>query len=175
MKFKEETEMAKEAYIEIDGKRTQLTVEQMKALGIYEEPKKNPFDRVKKDKQYYYITNGGDVDCGTDYYWESDNKRHKVANYCTDKELMQQRALHETLNRLLWRFSMENCGEKINWNNGYLSKYVIVYDHRNEKFEIRQYDFTHFGTIYFHTKEIAQRAIEEIILPFMKEHSDFFW
>ena len=124
--------MAKEAYIEIDGKRTKLTVEQMKVLGIYEEPKANPFERVEKDKQYYYITNGGDVDCGPDYYWESDNKRHQVANYCTDKEILQQRALHETLNRLLWRFSIENDGGKINWNNIDKHKYVIYFDNESK-------------------------------------------
>lgn len=168
--------MAKEAYIEIDGKRTQLTVEQMKALGIYEEPKKNLFDRVEKDKQYYYITNGGDVDCGTDYYWESDNKRHQVANYCTDKEILQQRALHETLNRLLWRFSIENDGSKINWNNIDKHKYVIYFDNESKKFTTTEYRFMKFdGCIYFHSKSIAQKAIEEIIIPFMKEHPDFIW
>ena len=31
------------------------------------------------------------------------------------------------------------------------------------------------GCIYFYSKSIAQKAIEEIIRPFMKEHPDFIW
>ena len=170
--------MAKEAYIEIDGKRTQLTVEQMKALGIYEEPKANanPFKRVEIRKKYYNISTAGDVVSTYEANDNYDNGRYKAANYCTDKELMQQRALHETLNRLLWKFSMENEGDKIDWENGKFDKWYICYENRTEI--MRTSDNCHQkneGTIYFHTMQIAKRAINEIILPFMKEHPDFIW
>ena len=168
--------MAKEAYIEIDGKRTPLTIEQMKALGIYEEPKKSSFDRVEKKQSYYYITNCGHVYETTDYSFESDNTRHDIANYCTDKEILQQRVLHETLNRLLWRFSMENDGDKIDWKDNYSEKYVILSDNKDKCFKVQCYHFTKsIGSIYFATEKIAQRAIDEIIIPFMKENPDFIW
>lgn len=61
--------MAKECYLEIDGKRTKLTNEQLKALGLYEEPKKSPFDRVEKEKSYYLIDNCGCVASIRDYCW----------------------------------------------------------------------------------------------------------
>ena len=167
--------MAKEAYIEIDGKRTPLTIEQMKALGIYEEPKKNPFDRVEKNRNYYYITNCGHVYETTDYFFESDNSRHDLANYCTDKEILQQRALHETLNRLLWRFSMENDGDKINWDNDDECKYYVYCYYPDKKFTVEYTVYIKFFEPYFYTKEIAQRAIDEIIIPFIKEHPNFIW
>lgn len=166
--------MAKEAYIEIDGKRTQLTVEQMKVLGIYEEPKANPFERTKYNKKFYYISSIGKTEDLEDMRGDFSNNLFNVANYCTDASIMQQRALHETLNRLLWRFSMENDGDKIDWKDNYSAKYVILFDNKNKCFKVYCYSITKFnGSIYFSTEKIAQRAIDEIIIPFMKEHHDF--
>lgn len=169
--------MAKEAYIEIDGKRTKLTVEQMKALGIYEEPKvKNPFERVENNEKFYFINDCGMIGESNDCRGFFQNKVLDVANYCTDKELMEQRALHETLNRLLWRFSMENDGNKINWNDIFQRKYLIYFDHESNKFSVTDFRFMKFdGSIYFYTKEIAQKAIDEIIRPFMRRNPDFIW
>ena len=48
-----------ENYIVINGKRAELTEEQMKVLGI--EVKKNPFDRVSSDDRYYYTIVSSDV------------------------------------------------------------------------------------------------------------------
>lgn len=170
--------MAKEAYIEIDGKRTKLTVEQMKALGIYEEPKANtnPFERLEIGDSYYYIHSNGELCRAKEFDYVSAEKRYKVANYCTDKELMQQRAFHETLNRLLWRFSMENDASKINWNYIYQRKYLIYFDTESKNFGITDYRFMKSnGCIYFYSKSIAQKAIDEIVRPFMKEHPNFIW
>ena len=168
--------MAKECYLEIDGKRTKLTDEQLKALGLYEEPKKSPFDRVEKEKSYYLIDNCGCVASIRDYCWGADKTRHDIANYCTNREIMQQRAWHETLNRLLWRFSMENGYDKINWHNGNYDKYLIYFDHSCSTLYVAQHsEYDYVGTICFVTREIAARAIEEIVKPFMVKHPDFIW
>ena len=167
--------MAKEIYLTVDGKQVALTDEQLKALGLYEEPKKSPFERVKEEK-YYIISNTGTIECIKDLNWDSDRERYNIANYCTDKRLLKQRALHEILNRLLWRFSMQNDGDKIDWENGKFDKWLIYYEKNSSSFKIA--DNCHQqteGTIYFHTKGIAYRAIDEIILPFMKEHPEFVW
>lgn len=167
--------MAKDCYLEIDGKRTKLTDEQLKALGLYEEPKKSPFERVKEET-YYIIGNTGTIEGIKDHKWNSDRARYNIANYCTDKKLLQQRSLHEILNRLLWRFSMQNDGDKIDWNNGEFDKWYIYYEKKSSSFTIADNCYQQSeGAIYFHTKKIAQRAIDEIILPFMEEHTDFVW
>lgn len=169
--------MAKEAYIEIDGKRTPLTIGQMKALGIYEEIKKSPFDMVEKGEYYYFINSCGKLENTKDFYWESDYEKHEIANYCADKEILQHRALHETLNRLLWRFSMENEGDKIDWKSEKSSrKWYIYFDEDCGCYKIDFNMCLHYeGTIYFHTKEIAQKAIDEIVRPFMRRNPDFIW
>lgn len=152
-----------ENYICINGKKAELTEEQMKALGI-ELPNDNPFDKAEMRKIYYYISPVGDVT----YAHETENPFDKycfdVANYCTDKAIMEQRALHETLSRLLWRFSEQNGGKGMfgiaDKGNGNFCSMIENYRYLDPTFK---------------TADIANRAIKEIIKPFMAEHPDFVW
>ena len=159
-------------YICINGKKAELTEEQLKALGI-ELPKANPFERQTARKPFYFITNKGNVEYGVevkDFHCEG---LHKTANYCTDKPLLEQRALHETLNRLLWRYSMEHDGDKINWSDS--STKCRIYYERGEYALVNNYKENAIGAVYFHTNEAAKNAIEEVIKPFMAAHPDFKW
>ena len=162
-------------YICIDGKKAELTPEQLKALGI-EVKKKNPFDRGKRSNVYYYILETGIVGWYREVNDSCDSKMFDVANYCTDKALMEQRAFHETLYRLLWRYSMEHDGDKIEWSDKSKYKYKLVFDYEDNKVVI---DFNRvwgdIGVTCFYTREIAENAIKEIIEPFMKEHPEFKW
>lgn len=161
-------------YIVINGKKAELTEEQLKALGI-EVPKVNAFGR-RNNEGYYFVYANGDIGSAYDYNTTYDAEMHNVANYCTDKALMEQRALHETLNRLLWRFSMEHDGDKIGWQNPMSSKAYIYYDYQTKGWSITTtLKFRDVGQIYFYAKEIAKQAIEEIIKPFMAEHPEFKW
>ncbi len=169
-------------YICINGKKAELTEEQMKALGI-ELPKANPFERVVNHTTndfygYYFINSVGAVDNTVDHGLPNgngtDDIRFRTANYCTDKAIMEQRALHETLNRLLWRYSMEHDGDKINWNCRNSKKYFIYYNHVSGNYGIDgKYDFNFVADVYFYRYEIAENAIKEIIEPFMKAHPEF--
>lgn len=162
-------------YICINGKKAELTEEQMKALGI-ELPKKNPFKRAGNRIAFYYITNKGNVEYGVEIDDFHCNELYKAANYCTDKAILEQRALHETLSRLLWRYSMEHDGDKIKWNDPNSTKWFIYYDHRSCRFYAHnKWDFEYLGTISFCSKEIAEAAIKEVIEPFMKAHPEFKW
>ena len=161
-----------ENYICINGKKAELTEEQLKALGI-ELPKKSPFERVEKGEKYYCIEALGNVCSYTEDYYGIDTQAYDIANYCTDKSIMEQRALHETLNRLLWRYSMEHDGDKINWDN-YVCNYRIARHRSNGKFFVDFNDGSQdVCAVYFYTKEIALNAIEEIVKPFMKAHPEF--
>lgn len=166
-----------EAYIEIDGKRVPLTKEQLQALGL-EPEKKNPFDRLKygATSLYYFITAEGTVYGKYDNCGGTELCRHFVANYCTDEKLMEQRALHEILNRLLWRYSMEHGGDEIDWSNPDQGRYVLYYNYRNKEWiPTSVFSVRYLGNVYFISDEIAQAAIEEIIEPFMAEHPEFEW
>lgn len=164
-------------YICIDGKKAELTKEQLKALGI-ELKKVSPFEKkpARVKELYYYIDSKGQASKDEDMGIHTDTRRYETANYCTDANLMQQRALKETLNRLLWRFSMENGGDEIDWRNKNQHKYYIEYKYDTDLFNSECfYYIKNQGTEYFISREIANRAIDEIVKPFIAEHPEFIW
>ena len=158
--------------LEIDGRRIELTDEQVEKL-----LKSDNNDSFRRDisKLYYYIDDCGKIKNSSESNHIVDELRHNTANYCTDRELMQQRALHEILHRLLWRFSMENDGDKIDWDCNNKNKYKIYRSEINKGFYAELNYEVKSNTIYFYSKEITERAIKEIIEPFMKEHPEFVW
>ena len=153
-------------YICINGNKTELTEEQLKQLGI-EIPKANPFNKKERQK-YYFIDWEGTVDYNYDDS-DYDVRAYSIANYCTDESLMEQRALHETLNRLLWRYSMEHDGDKVKEEcHGVIRCRKGVYEAYTS--------FGHsLGEAKFYDIITAQNAIKEIVEPFMKEHPEFKW
>lgn len=153
-----------ENYICINGKKAELTDEQMKTLGI-ELPNTSPFNRVKYMRDaYFYITSDGCVYTDFDGHGNISNYRFNAANYCTDKAIMEQRALWETLSRLLWRFSEQNGGRGV----------FSITDKGNGNFYPMIENFRYLEPT-FKTSDIAKRAIKEIVEPFMAEHPDFVW
>lgn len=161
-----------ENYIVINGKKAELTKDQLKALGI-EVSKASVFDRRKKGEEYYYINYQGKVEytCESNLSWDEDV--YNIANYCTDKTLMEQRALHETLDRLLWRFSMANGGDKIDWEDSDTYKYAIYYDCSTREFCVNYFYFSKYSSVCFYSKEVAERAVNEVIKPFIAAHPEF--
>lgn len=166
-----------ENYIVINGKKAELTEEQLKSLGIETKKIETPKEKFERkfNQRYYTIRNDGIIYETEEQYANFDDNVYNVANYCTDKELMEQRALHEILNRQLWRFSCENGELENKWN--YRNPHFFIhYDLRFKQFEYSickecQYQ----GVIYFPSMEIARKAVDEIIKPFMEEHPDFVW
>lgn len=155
-------------YICINGKKAELTKEQLKALGI-ELPKVSPFERVEKGDKYYIIDGSGHVFQAYEFKDSQDDRAFNNGNYCTDKSIMEQRALHETLNRLLWRYSMEHKAENHTpceiFYDCELKKWLSCYLNRKCNYLSPRFD----------SKEIAENAIEEIAKPFMESHPNFKW
>lgn len=161
-----------ENYIVINGQKMELTKEQMEKLGI-QENKENPFERKICEKFYYIIVSGMVNEAiDNDTLWDVDI--YRTANYCRDKKLMQQRALHETLDRLLWRFACENGELENPWDNKHYH-YMIYYQNDTKEFLIDQAQTFHHHGVYFSSYAIAQRAIEEIVIPFIEKNPDFVW
>lgn len=138
------------------------------------EPDKNSFERIKYGDEYFFISAFGTVITCTEMDCGFDGSRFETANYCTDKSLMEQRALHETLNRLLWRYSEEHGGDN-EWDmkgqndHWYIcgSPGAFAVDYQNFHKRI--------GNVYFAESGIAYDAIRDIVEPFMAEHPEFVW
>ena len=135
----------------------------------------NPFGAYE-GLPYYYIDCLGGVTGVKDSRSVADSHLVAIANYCRDEEMMKQRALHETLNRLLWRYKMVN--DVISNSD---NQYVIV----KEKDRLYVADLSHvcdwfigrslFGVPYFNSGIVAVSAIEEVVEPFLAEHPEFVW
>ena len=149
-------------YICINGKKAELTEEQMKALGI--DLPKGPFSRAAVGGEYFYISPDGNVLMEFDRHGTASGKYFDAANYCTDKVIMEQRAMHEILSRQLWRFSEQNGGRGM----------FSIADKGNGSFGAMKEGYRYLEPT-FKTSDIAIRAIVEIIRPFMKAHPDFVW
>ena len=164
-------------YICIDGVKVSLNdsqVSELRAIFEKREAEKNsPFKRQKYGDDYYYITSNGKIDASFETNCDVDSVRHDNANYCTDEELLDQRALEEILARRLWRYSMEHGGDKIYWSDGQC-KYVIYYDAEDGLFYTTSNTICQtINTTYFVDRETALNAIKEVVEPFMKEYPGF--
>lgn len=137
----------------------------------------NDFEKVKTIENYYYINSQGSVSIAHEIGSGVDRGRHKVANYCTDKNKMKARAEQESIFRKLWRLSEESggCESQLRDKNQFV--YYIVQNTNNTNYSIRETNDVHevIGTVYFPSKEVAQRAIDEILEPYFCEKLEEFF
>lgn len=165
----------REIKLTIDGKEVQLTETQLKALGIeVEKKRKNPFDRVAVDDMYYFIRHFGDVDGYRQAHDYEDDALFNTANYFNDEQFAEQVALHQLLYRKLLKFAYDNRFEDIEWNN-LNDHWYIFYNYAGCCFDCQRNDGCKSQNVYFSSEEAAERAIKEVVRPFMKEHPNFVW
>lgn len=165
-------------YICIDGVKVLLNdsqISELRAILEKRETEKSPlFERQSYGDEYYFINSIGEVGSSCDFTYDYDSIRHDNANYCTDEELLKQRALEEILARRLWRYSMEHGGDKIDWGDSQQKKFAIFWDAADGLFYItNNVGCQTINTTYFVDYETAMNAIKEVVEPFMKEYPDF--
>ena len=159
-------------YAVINGKRVELTKEQVEALGVNK--RKNPFERVDKNENYYFITSRGAVLNYVDINDMTDRELRHIVNYFNDEQFAKQVALHQLLYRKLLKFAYENECEDVEWDAEHTHWY-IYYNIDNDKFDIDENTICKQQGVYFSTSRGAERAIKEVIKPFIKEHPEFVW
>jgi len=161
----------------LDGKEYELSAELVEKIEaeVAEQEKREadrlaeqgPFARVKR-KPYFLINGVGKVCTLSEGATNTDDELYSIANYCHDRGMIEQRALHEILNRLLWRYSEgRGGGEK---RGGY-----FIYRSNMEDMRVGHCTYATCGDVYFRKKEVAEAAIEEVVKPFMAEHPEFVW
>lgn len=161
-------------YAVINGKRVELTDEQVKALGI--ETEINPFNRMGLGSYCYAPHYDGTARTFTEDGSTAVNLMHRNCNYFNDKDFAEQVALHQLLYRKLLKFAYDNgCEDTAEWDcrNRH---YHIIGNFNGKDFGFDSNDvFKQQGTVYFSSKEGALQAIKEVVKPFMKEHPEFVW
>ena len=162
-------------YIVINGKKAELTEEQLKALGIEVKKKRNnPFNSELKYEDKYFIIDEQGVK--TFFYVPIiDEYMLNNGNCFNDEDFANQVYLHELLNRKLLKYAQDNeCEDNQKWN-GAIKHYYIVYNEPYKNFEVTSSYFKALNTVYFPSICTAKDAIEDVIKPFMENHKEFRW
>ena len=76
-----------ENYIMLNGKRVDLTKEQIEKLGL--QINKNPFERTSMGEKFYFIGSDGFVCWSFETNEFIMRDKYNAGNYCTDKELLK--------------------------------------------------------------------------------------
>lgn len=160
-------------YAVINGKRIKLTDEQVEMLGV--EKRKNPFERVNKDENYYFITSKGEVLNYIDINDMTDRELYNCINYFNDEQFANQVALHQLLYRKLLKYAYDNGYEDMSKWDGRNRHLAIRYDDVCNAFTTYDHNMYKAQEVYFSSEEGARSAIKEVIEPFMKEHLEFVW
>ena len=111
-----------------------------------------------------------------EYYWyidallDTQSYKNVNTNYddsliklgvCTNKGIVENRAFNERLSRTLWKFKLENDNVELDWE-----KWFVVSISNKLCVEATCTEFI-AGVTYFSTKEIAKRAIKEVVEPML--------
>lgn len=162
-----------DSYIVINGKRSELTKEQLKTLGV--EVRKNPFERCAAGEKYVTILGDDSIREFFDNNDLCDNGVYNAVNYFNNEQFARQVALHQLLYRKLLKFAYDNeCEDTAEWN-GINQHWFIRYSCDTGNFVICVDHYYKGQNVYFSSEEAVKRAIKEIVEPFMEEHPDFVW
>lgn len=160
----------------INGKEVKLTEEQIKALDLVLGRKLlNPFDRAGKYEGYYCIKETGEIYTYYDNRGSFDNVLYAESNYFNDKDFANQVALHQMLYRKLLKFAYDNGIEDTSEWDGCNQHWAIRYNGTLNKFIAHYQRGYKAQGVYFSSEEGAERAIHEVVEPFIKEHPEFEW
>lgn len=128
---------------------------------------KNPYGRVDYKDWYYAIEREGYIASLADYS-NYDNRMFNIANYFNNKEYAIYIAFKETLMRKMDRFAWDHNAKAIDWGNG-VTKYYIIFSHIDNELIVRGASmYMSNDIIYFTSKKIAEKALEEFKDDLMK-------
>lgn len=116
------------------------------------------WERVEGCMCYSISSNG--VFGTIDFRYEKDNERYKKANYFSTEEKAEEIKFKQMVFRKLQRFSDENGGNEIDWDDVVQAKWCIYYNHKIKKLYACDCYNIRYQCVYFHSKGVAEKAIE---------------
>lgn len=124
----------------------------------YVENQLTGWERVDKFDKYFSIQDDGESSVYYENFSEYDDYVYENANYFSTKEKAEEIDFKQTLFRKLQRFSDENGGNEIDWNDADQTKYGIVYETKANAVSVRVCTVQRFGEVYFQSYEAAKEA-----------------
>ena len=139
--------------------------EQRIAEWLEQEAEKPNIFEPRERETYYSVNYGGRI---TEFENRNlsafDKKIINFGNACTDKSVMERKAHDMKLWSLLWNFAEEN-NDEMDWDDAEEYKYYIYKDCMSKRWSIASNLTCRKMVIYFSSHELAQRAIDEIVIP----------
>lgn len=167
-----------ENYIVINGKKAELTEEQLKQLGINVEVKKETLFTRNHDPKglYWSISSTGGIMSQHEDNASFDDALYENVNYFNDYKFAKQVALQQLLYRKLLKYAYESDAIVTDWTDPNSQKYFISKSMKKNTFHVNWNTMIKSGCeVYFTSKEVTERAIEDVVKPFMEEHPEFVW
>lgn len=166
-----------ENYIMVNGKKIELTPEQVAQLCADDAPVKaskrfNPAER--KVGQPYYVANpAGVADAGIDASGTVDDMLYKCSNYWNDKAFAKHVAHSMLLYRKLLQYAyLNDLVDDKPWD-GEIAHIFIAQHVASRLMTSYTWNGKRPCCVYFKDEASANKAIEEVAEPFMAEHPDF--
>lgn len=131
---------------------------------LEQEAEKPSIFEPKKGETYYGVNYVGRVTEFENRNLSTDKKIINFGNACTDKSVMERKAHDLKLWSLLWNFAEEN-NDEMDWDDAEEYKYYIYKDCMSKRWLIARNLTCRKMVIYFSSHELAQRAIDEIVIP----------
>ncbi len=154
-------------YAVINGKRVELTDEQVRTLNV--KTRTNPFSNETTAYVFTIVE-----PCCIDAVPNTSDLYDAALSF-NDKQFAEQVALHQLLYRKLLKFAYDNgCEDNQAWNKTNCHYYVAYSIDECRFYADTTGSFKH-NDVWFCSRKSANRAIEEVVKPFMKEHPDFVW
>lgn len=132
----------------------------------YVEPENDPFN-IKEGDRYYCVDERGYV---ISYNSLSDTDVVKFGNACKDAKYVKRRVQEIKLYNLLSNFAYKvNEGWEPDWSDADQDKWFVYRSHQSHRWEVTYYSQAQcMNDVYFKTQHLAERAIEEVIVPYEK-------
>lgn len=172
-----------ENYIMINGKKIALTRDQVTQLRMATAPDKtptephaeerfNPAER-KGGQRYYVASPTGVTDAGTDSLGSVDDTLYGCANYWTGKAFAKHVGLSMLLYRKLLQYAyLNDLVDDKPWDGE--TAHTFIAQHVAGRFIASDtWNGKRPCTVYFKDEAAANKAIENVVEPFMEEHPDF--
>lgn len=146
-----------------------------KVLLKFDWSKSTRFDFQSEYEEYVEpkpVTGWHDAGKSMDFFWidgtDVDDERYRFEDEYPDdnrfstKEKAEEINFKQTLFRKLQRFSDENGGNEIDWNDYRSSKYCITYDSETSELRVMSYSYMQYpGMVYFLSREVTEQAINK--------------
>lgn len=137
--------------------------------------RQNPFKRAVTGDVYYNVNEYGEVVSYIENTNYTDQYLYDKVNYFNEESFANQVALHQLLYRKLLKFAYDNGYEDEQEWNKTNCHYYVSYNTDECRFYADVTGIFKHRDVWFCSRDSANRAIHEVVEPFVKEHPEFVW